>query len=40
MTEFAPIPLKTIGPIRLLINGNEEDIKVPLATYETTLWPS
>jgi hydroxymethylglutaryl-CoA reductase (NADPH) len=40
VTEFAPIPLKTIGPIRLLINGNEEDIKVPLATYETTLWPS
>jgi hydroxymethylglutaryl-CoA reductase (NADPH) len=40
VTEFCPIPLKTIGPVRLIINGQEEDIKVPLATYETTLWPS
>ncbi|MDF2529467.1 MAG: hmgA [Gammaproteobacteria bacterium] len=38
--EFTPIPLQSIGPIRLVINGQSEDIKVPLATYETTLWPS
>jgi hydroxymethylglutaryl-CoA reductase (NADPH) len=24
----------------MIINGQAEDIKVPLATYETTLWPS
>jgi hydroxymethylglutaryl-CoA reductase (NADPH) len=32
--------MQTVGPIRVIINGQEEDIKVPLATYETTLWPS
>jgi len=39
-SEFAPIPVQNVGPIRIIIDGQEQDIKVPLATYETTLWPS
>ncbi len=37
---FATIPMKRVGPIQL--NGPELDIHVdlPLATYETPLWPS
>lgn len=36
-----PIPTQWIGPI--LINGNalhNEEVRVPLATYESPLWPS
>ncbi len=38
--EFASIPLQWIGPV--LIKGSEinETLKVPLATFETPLWPS
>lgn len=40
MTQpFASIPMQTIGPIRL-IGDVEDEIMVPLATYETPLWPS
>lgn len=42
MSEFnniAAIPMSTIGPVKLLGEVNAEVI-VPLATYETTLWPS
>lgn len=40
MTQpFASIPMKTIGPLRL-IGDVEDEIMVPLATYETPLWPS
>lgn len=38
--EHTPIPTQNIGPISLIINGVNEDISVPLATYEATLWPS
>lgn len=34
-----PIPLKWVGPLRLSGDITEE-IAVPLATYETPLWPS
>ena len=37
----APIPMRIVGPIR--ITGTtvvEEDVWVPLATYESPLWPS
>lgn len=41
MSEQAAIPMCFIGPIRLSSSEiNDESIKVPLATYETTLWPS
>ena len=38
---YAPIPLRWVGPLRLsgnVIDG--EEISVPLATYESPLWPS
>src|SRR5690625_5063816 len=36
----APIPMKWIGPIRIGGNVLSGEQEVPLATYETTLWPS
>lgn len=36
---FASIPMQTIGPLRL-IGDVEDEIMVPLATYESPLWPS
>lgn len=40
MTQpFASIPMQTIGPLRL-IGDVEDEIMVPLATYESPLWPS
>ena len=36
----AEIPLRRIGPLRMRYQGATEDISVPLATYETPLWPS
>ncbi|SJM63161.1 hydroxymethylglutaryl-CoA reductase [Gulosibacter sp. 10] len=35
-----PIPSSWVGPIRISGNAIDEEIKVPLATYETPLWPS
>ena len=40
MSDFASVPMKFVGPIRIgseIISGK---IEVPLATYETPLWPS
>ncbi len=40
MSEFAQIPMQFVGPIKLsgpVMNGEYE---VPLATFETPLWPS
>ena len=34
------IPTRIIGPIKINNNGNPEFIHVPMATYETPLWPS
>lgn len=36
---FATIPMQTVGPVKLIGDVND-DILVPLATYETPLWPS
>ncbi|MDO5646035.1 MAG: hydroxymethylglutaryl-CoA reductase [Dermabacter sp.] len=38
--EFAQIPMAWIGPLRLSGNVTSGEIEVPLATYETTLFPS
>jgi len=38
--QSAAIPMKTIGPIRLTGPVVSEDVSVPLATFETPLWPS
>lgn len=37
---FAPVPMQWLGPIRIGGNVFEGEQEVPLATYETTLWPS
>ena len=36
----APIPMRSVGPIKITGPILEEKISVPLATYETPLWPS
>ena len=40
MSNFAQIPMQFIGPVKLSGPVIEGDYKVPLATYETPLWPS
>jgi hydroxymethylglutaryl-CoA reductase (NADPH) len=37
---IARVPMKTIGPIRISGPEVNDEILVPLATYETPLWPS
>lgn len=39
-TQYASIPMKTIGPIRMVGSVVEDEVFVPLATFETPLWPS
>lgn len=36
----APIPMRWVGPMKLSGHLLEEKVSVPLATYETPLWPS
>ncbi|NQX27435.1 hydroxymethylglutaryl-CoA reductase [Microbacteriaceae bacterium VKM Ac-2854] len=38
--SFAPVPMKWVGPVRLSGNVMEGESEIPLATYETPLWPS
>lgn len=37
---FAPVPMRWLGPVRVGGNVFQGEQKVPLATYETTMWPS
>jgi hydroxymethylglutaryl-CoA reductase (NADPH) len=37
---FASVPLRKIGPLRMRFEGGDEEVAVPLATYESPLWPS
>lgn len=37
---ITPIPTKTIGPIHIRARDWETEVLVPMATFETTLWPS
>jgi hydroxymethylglutaryl-CoA reductase (NADPH) len=39
-TGHAPLPLRWVGPIRFIGPEIEGDVSVPLATFETPLWPS
>jgi hydroxymethylglutaryl-CoA reductase (NADPH) len=39
-TSTASIPMKSIGPIKILGPLLEAEVSVPLATFETPLWPS
>lgn len=40
MSDFLPVPLRTIGPLRIITDEFQEEVLVPLATYEKPLWPS
>lgn len=40
MTDTAPIPLRWVGPVRLAGPEVEDHVRIPLATYESPLWPS
>lgn len=38
--NIAAVPMRSIGPVKIVGQVLEEEIKVPLATYESPLWPS
>lgn len=40
MSHIASIPMRSIGPIHIEGPTISDQIKVPLATYETPVWPS
>jgi hydroxymethylglutaryl-CoA reductase (NADPH) len=40
MSDFAQIPMKFVGPLKVSGLTMEGDFEVPLATYEIPLWPS
>ncbi len=42
MLEFAAVPMQWVGPILLKDGASQstEEVSVPLATYESPLWPS
>jgi len=37
---FASIPMQAVGPFKLIGDVETDDLMVPMATYETPLWPS
>ena len=39
-SSFANVPMKWVGPVRLAGPEVEGDFELPLATYESPLWPS
>ena len=40
MQETIPIPVRIIGPIKIIGSEVNTEIEVPLATFETPIWPS
>jgi hydroxymethylglutaryl-CoA reductase (NADPH) len=38
--EFASVPMRFVGPLRIIGSELDEDVLLPLATYETPLWAS
>lgn len=38
-TETAAVPLQWVGPLHFVYQGMEESLEIPLATYESPLWP-
>ena len=40
MQETIPIPVKTIGPIKIIGSEVNTEVEVPLATFEAPIWPS
>ncbi len=37
---FATVPMKNIGPLKIIGPEMDDEVMVPLATYESPLWPS
>lgn len=37
---FAQIPMQSVGPFKLIGDVETDDLMVPMATYESPLWPS
>ena len=37
---FAQVPMEIVGPIKIVGAEVNEEVRVPLATYESPLWPS
>ncbi len=40
MSSTIPIPIRTIGPIKIISPELNAELRVPMATFETPLWPS
>ncbi len=40
LTQFAEIPMHSIGPVKIIGPVVDAEIMIPLATFETPLWPS
>ncbi|WP_405137669.1 hydroxymethylglutaryl-CoA reductase [Nocardia sp. NBC_01388] len=38
--SYAAVPMQWVGPLRITGNIVDDSVDVPLATYETPLWPS
>ncbi|MEM7075227.1 MAG: hydroxymethylglutaryl-CoA reductase [Pseudomonadota bacterium] len=38
--DITPVPTEWVGPIEITGNVMQESVRVPMATYETPLWPS
>lgn len=38
--SYAAVPLQWVGPVRITGNVVDDAVDIPLATYETPLWPS
>lgn len=38
--SFATIPMQAVGPFKLIGDVEVDDLMVPMATFETPLWPS
>lgn len=39
-SAMTPVPTRWVGPVRVTGNAVDGEIEVPLATYESPLWPS
>ncbi|MEH6625897.1 MAG: hydroxymethylglutaryl-CoA reductase [Motiliproteus sp.] len=37
---FAPVPMRNVGPVKIIGTDVDDEVMVPLATYESPLWPS
>ncbi|MCL6270805.1 hydroxymethylglutaryl-CoA reductase [Sansalvadorimonas sp. 2012CJ34-2] len=38
--SLAPVPMRLVGPVRIIGETVDDSVMLPLATYETPLWPS